>query len=259
MIFGNLIKKEIRHLRAIIITESVLYAAIAITIVATFHFIGEVIGKLPEEFFEILAKFNIARDIMALFEDYSIYIWSQWNGKNLFQIAAVFVVIMAAVQFAGEVGKKTIGFYLSRPITRIQGYMAKITTGVLINFLVAFTGTLILVLASLIAGYQANWVKIAGAFILTVIWTTFYYLFACIISIRSSEIIAAGLLSALAGIILSVPGLFAASRQFSLFYQIRATYYFTTGDAFLQSLVAGLVLCCFAVLAGRKIFDKRDY
>jgi len=197
--------------------------------------------------------------LLSLFGDFPLYIWSQWHAKNLFQLAALFAIIFAASQFAGEVSKKTMGFYLTRPVTRQLGYLAKITAGLLALVFIFSTGTAAFWLVSRIMGYTAAWGKFFAALTVSLMWIAVYYQLACIISVFNKEPIMAGVLAGVTGVLLSLPGLFAASRQFSIFYQIRAVEYYILGNSLFPPLLIGLLLNIFLLFAGMDLFTKKDF
>lgn len=259
MTIRTLIGKELRHLQWVIITGLLLSAGVAVVTVVTFHYIGQVVEELPSELTELLAAYEVTRQLVAIFSDYSIYIWSQWNAKNLYQLATLFAIIIAAVQFAGEVNSKTIGFYLTRPITRKEGYLGKVTAGLLVLLLIFGGGTVFIWVTSLIMGYAAEWGRLFTALLISLAWAAVYYLLACIISTLNREPILAGVIIGISGVLLSLPGMFVITRQYSIFYQMRAADYFVAGAPAALPLLFGLLLSGLFVLIGLYIFDRRDF
>jgi len=259
LILYNLVRKEMQQLRWIIFLGWLLCAGLAALTVGTFHYFGEIVDEIPPEVTEMLAQYDITRELLLIFDDYSLYVWSQWNAKNLYQLAFILAIIISALQFAGEVNNHTMSFYLTRPINRWNGYVGKITAGVLIILLVFGAGTLMFWIASTIMGYTASWGRLLGALALSLIWASVFYLFTCIISILSREPVKAGVLAGVAGLALSVPGLFPAARHFSVFYQMRAVEYYVYGEPLVWSLLAGLFTSGVLLILGFSLFKKRDF
>ncbi len=259
MMAKNLIKKELQQLRWFILTGLLLNISIAVITVVSFHYFGHLVEDLPRELMEMLVKYDLTRELLSIFGDYSLYVWSQWHAKNLFQLAALFVIIIAASQFAGEVSKRTMSFYLTRPVTRQLGYLAKITAGLLVLVFIFSAGTIAFWLVSHIMGYTAAWGKFFAALTVSLMWIAVYYQLACLISTFNREPIMAGVLAGTAGVLLSLPGLFAVSRQFSIFYQMRAAEYYILGNSLLPPLLIGLVLNIFLLLAGMNLFSNKDF
>jgi len=255
----NLIRKELLQMRWILIVGLIFGLALAVIIVVTFHYMEQVVAEIPPDLMELFAQYEVTRELLFIFGDYSDYVWSQWNAKNLYQAGALLAIIMAASQFAGEVSRRTIGFYLSRPVTRREGFLAKVTAG-MIMLLLVFGGAMILIwAASSIIGLGAQWGRLWGAFLISLVWLGAYYLVGCIISILNREPIAAGVMIGLAGIVLSLPGLSVVTREFSLFYQMRAVDFFIYQQPVLPSLIYGMLVGGVLLGIGMKIFNERDF
>lgn len=259
MAVRNIICKELHQMRWMIIIGLLIGLGLAVILVSTFNYLDQVVEEIPPDLLELLSQYEVTRELLFIFGDYSSYVWSQWNAKNLYQFGALFAIIIAASQFAGEVSRRTIGYYLTRPITRREGYLAKVASGLLILLLIFGGGTVIIWAASAITGHTADWGRFFGAVLISLIWLSVYYLLAAIISTLNREPVTAGLMIGLAGIVLSLPGLFAASRQFSIFYQMRAVEYFIYGQAVLPSIALGLVLNGILLLIGLRVFASRDF
>lgn len=255
----NLIGKELLQMRWILIIGLLFGLALAVIVVFTFHYLEQVMEEIPAEVIEILAQFEVGRELLFIFGDYSSYVWSQWHAKNLYQAGALLVIIMAASQFAGEVSRRTMGFYLSRPVTRSEGFLAKAAAGELIILAVFVGGTVLIWGASAIMGLAADWGRIFIALLISLVWLEAYYLLGCIISTLNREPITAGVIIGLAGIALSLPGLFAWTRQFSIFYQMRALEYFIYGYPAWPYLLGGLAVNGLLLVIGLRVFARRDF
>ena len=259
MVLKNLISKEIRHLRWFVIIGLILNAALAVLTVTTFHYLGQITRELPGELLEILVEYEIARELLLIFGDYSLYVWSQWHAKNLYQLASLSAIIIAALQFAGEINKNTMGFYLTRPVTRRDGYLGKTMAGLILLLLVFGGGTIFFWIASACMGYAAEWGRLLAALIISLVWIAGYYLLACLISTLMKEPVFAGVMAGVCGLILSLPGLFGGSRSFSIFYQMRAVDYFIAGQPAALSIGPGLVFAGVLFWVGLRVFEKKDF
>lgn len=256
---NNLVRKELHQMRWIIIIGILFGLALAAVIVGTFHYLGDIVEEIPPEILELLARYELSSELLFIFNDYTVYVWSQWQAKNLLQVGALLAIVIAATQFAGEVSRKTIGFYLTRPVSRRSGYLAKTLAGMLVLLVFFIGGTLFIWLGSVIMGHGADWGKLSTALVVGLIWMLAYYHFGCIISTLNREPVTAGVIIGAAGVLLSVPGLFAAARQFSIFYQMRAADYFMSGQPVWPSLGWGLLLNILFLIVGIKVFSGRDF
>lgn len=259
MIIRNLMLKELRHLLWVIVTGLLLSIGVALMTVITFYYMAQVVEELPVEVMELLLTYEITRELISIFGDYSLYIWSQWHAKNLYQLGSLLVIIIAAIQFAGEVNNRTIGFYLTRPINRRDGYLGKTLTGLLIMVIVFGGGTAAFWLISVIAGYTAEWSRIFIALAVSLTWLAVYYLLASLISVSNREPVMAGVMIGISGVLLSLPGMFALTRQYSIFYQMRAMDYFLGNESLLMPLSLGVALIILLMMAGLHLFAKKDF
>lgn len=259
MAISNLIRKEFYHMRWIIIIGLLLVAGTAVITVITFHYTGQIVEEIPEDLMEYLLQFEVTREMLFVFSDYSMYLWSQWNAKNLLQIASLFAIIIASAQFAGEISKGTISFYLTRPVTRVGAYIGKVTSGLLIMLIIFGGGTVLFWASSSIMGYEADWSRLFVALFISLIWVATYYLLASIISVLNRDPITAGVIIGFSGILLSLPGLFEWGRQFSVFYHMRAVDYFVYGEPLLLPIGLGILLNGLLLLVGLRVFSKRDF
>lgn len=259
MAVKELVRKEFRHLRWIIITGVLVNCTTALLIVGAYYFLKKFVGQIPAETLLMLQEIDIIHSVLSIFSDYSHYIWSQWNAKNLFQVAAFLVIIIAATQYAGEAGKKTMTFLLSRPVNRRQVLTAKCLAVFLALLLFFTTGTVVLLISSRLFGYRLLNSMIVTAGFLTLLWVYVYYLVGSIVSLFFSEPLPAGVAIGLTGLLLSVPGLFGGLRPYSIFYQMKATGYFLFAESPFGSIIAALVLTGILYFAALRVFQTRDY
>ncbi len=259
MVIANIIRKELHQLRWLIIVGLLIGIGLAVMIGSTFYYLDQIIEEIPSELLELLSQYEITRELLFIFGDYSSYVWSQWNAKNLYQFGALFVIFIASFQFAAEVSRHTIGFYLTRPISRSEGYLAKIASGLII-LVIIFSGSTVFIWAvSSIMGQTADWGRFFVALLISLIWLMIYYLLAAIISTLNREPLTAGIMIALAGIVLSLPGLFTLSRQYSIFYQMRAVDYFIYGQPAYVPIFFGLLINAILLVIGLRLFSTRDF
>jgi len=257
--FKNLISKEILHLRWVIVAGLLLNAALSALLVITYRYMGKIVGELPPEMLEMLSKYRLARELTALFSNYPYYVWSQWNAKNLTQLLAVISIVISSIQFASENSKKTIGFYLTRPIRRAEGFTAKLSAGAAIIFAIFGGGAAVMWLASRIAGYDADWGRFFAASFISIVWGLVFYSATSIISVLFSDPIPAAAVSGACALLLFAPGMFEKTRSLSVFYHMSAVEYYVLGKPPFLSTLAAVALCSVLFAAGLKIFEKKDF
>ncbi len=259
MVVKNLIYKELFQLRWILLIGLLFNVGTAVIIVATFHYLSGLVTEIPGDIVEMLAQYDITRDLLLIFEDYTVYVWSQWHAKNLFQIGALIVIITTSTQFAGEASKGTISFYLTRPVNRILGFSAKAAAGFILVAIMVISGIAVTWIISLTVGLEAAWGYLFSATLLSFSWLFVYYLLGCVVSILNREPIMAGVVTGLVGIALSIPGFFASTRYLSLFYQMRATDYIILNGSFWPNLGVSLVVNVLIFIIAYRVFRIKDF
>jgi len=246
-------------MRWIIVTGILLSVGTAVLLVLSHLYMQQFIDELPGELIDMLMKSELTHEILAWFGDYSLYVWSQWHAKNWLQLAALFSIIIASVQFAGEVSNKTISFFLSRPLSRAIGYTGKVLSGLLLLLIMLASGTLAIWLFSSILGYNLEYGRFLIATVVSLVWVISFYILGTIISILNREPVMGGVLIGLTGVVLSLLGLFSYTRQFSVFYQMRAMDFYLFGSSPWLSIFTGLLVSFALFYLGIKLFSKKDF
>lgn len=251
--------KEWRSMRWIMILSSLIVIGTVITIGITYYYTLQFLEEMPPELFHLLKEYRLSRSFLVMFEDFNTYIWSQWNGKNLLQIGSLLSIIITSLQFAGERSKKTMSFFLSRPLSRREGYTGKVLAGILFLFLLFGLSTLLLYALSLFLGYGEGFFPLFVATLLSLLWLSVFYLLCTIISIKASEPIPAGAIMGGGALLLSALGLFSKTQRFSLFYQISASDYILGEASPLLSLLTAVVIGVIVFKSGLYLFLREDY
>lgn len=216
-------------------------------------------GIIKEVSVDIWEKFLISEADLATLDEFSYYLWSQWNAKSLYQLGLIMITVLAAAQFAGESSKRNMSFLLSRPATRRQIFAGKSGAGLILIYLVLGVSTLFLCVFSLLVNHQALWTKLLFSSVISLLWLTVLYLLGCLLSILTPFPLLAGL--ALLGVvaILAVPGCFLPTRALSIFYHIKAVGYFLKGDLLLLSVLPALLLSGLLYYYTMKVFEQKDF
>lgn len=257
--YKQIIAKEWRYMRWVLLIMLVINMGIVASIGITYHYTIHFLEEIPQDLFNLLKEYPLSQGFLVLFDDYTTYVWSQWNGKNLLQLGSLMAIIMASLQFAGERSKQTMGFFLSRPISRKQAFCGKVLAGMLFLFLLFGVSTILLFLLSLFLGYTSQWGRIFPATFLSLLWLTVFYLACTLVSIKCSEPIPAGAIMGGGALFLSIFGLFSSTRSLSIFYQIRAGDYLLHQGSLLQSLLPALFLALLLFQGGLCLFYRQDY
>jgi len=255
-----LIRRELRSLRWILAAGLILTLLLAGIAAGTYPYLNRVLGSLPGEVLEALAGLEIARDLLAMTSDYSYYLWTQWNAKNLIQIGSLFALLLAVLQFSAEASRGTMGFLLTRPVSRRQVFTAKLITGALVLFLLSAGGSLLLLLASLAAGNPVDGgVKLVLASLISWVWLIVFYLISTNVGLIGKDPVRSAALAAAAGLILSLPVHIGPVRFLSIFWHMRAAGWYLEGTIPIVSLAAAILLIVLSALSAFRQFARNDY
>jgi ABC-type transport system involved in multi-copper enzyme maturation permease subunit len=255
-----LIRRELRSLRWVLSAGLILTLLLAGIAAGTYPYLNRVLGSLPEEVLESLAGLEIARDLLAMTSDYSYYLWTQWNAKNLVQTGSLFALLLAVLQFSAEASRGTMGFLLTRPVSRRQVFTAKLITGAVVLLLLSAGGSLILLLASLVAGNPVDGgLTLVISSLISWVWLVLFYLICTGICLTGHDPVRSGALSAAAGLILSLPVHIAPVRFLSIFWHMRAAGWYLEGDAPIISLCAAVLFISLTALISFRRFAGNAY
>jgi len=249
----NLLYKEMKQNLWKFIIGTILLTITAISLPLLYDIVIDMVGNVSEE--------HISRFLpdMSFIEDHNLYIWSQWHGKNLYQIGTILAIILGMNAVAGEVNNKTIGFLLTRPVSRSQVFITKTLAGAIWLALSVAFSTLVLIL---MASYEFGGIDIGRlliATLITLLGLLVLYSFTLLLSVLIDEPIKVGAVSALIIFLLSVPGWFSATREYSIFTHLNAFEYFVEGN-FPVGVVLIFIIMIFSFLTiSVRHFSQKEF
>lgn len=89
---------------------------------------------------------------------------------------------------------------------------------------------------------SADWGKLLAAQVIGLVWMLAYYHLGCIISTLNREPVTAGVIIGAAGVLFSIPGMFASVRYLSIFHQMRAVDYLMFSQPLWPGIGWGILL-----------------
>lgn len=196
---------------------------------------------------------------IAKLQDYQYYIWSQWFGKNFYQIGSLLTLFFGATIVSSEVSKKTVHFLLTRPITRARVFTIKYVVSLGALMLTTVMGTAALYLLVLADGKEVSLTLMAQNTIAAAAGFSVLYSVAVLFSTifdRSIKSVAAAGFTAL---LLSIPGFFPKLRGYTLFYHMQGVDIIAGRGFPLIALFVMLLATGTLYLLGRSRFAKSDY
>jgi ABC-2 type transport system permease protein len=250
----TLLRKELREARWKLVVGSGVLVATAVMIPLIYEMIKDLINLIPGgdmEKYQSLMPVNI-------FSNFSLYIWSQWNAKNLTQLGTIIAILVGMNLIAGEISNQTVSFLLTRPIARRTVFFTKALAGALIIMLSVAVSTFALIAIVQFTPHSLE----AGSLIVATFITTAGLIVIFALTLFFSTIIdepvkAAGL-TVVVVILLSVLGMFRQTRTLSLFNHMHATQYFIGGVFPLWPLVVMALAVIVLLGAGAYIFEKKE-
>jgi len=157
----SLFTKELHHLRWRFLTMLLIMLASAYLVLTGYHTLMPLIDLQAME--EALRSSSLLREFMdpqeisqqvsRMVRDINFYIWSQWFGKNLYQILQLTIIVLAFPLFAGESSRGTIHFLLSAQ-TRTRIFYTKAAACGAAIWVIATIGCLLPWLLASRYGYQ---------------------------------------------------------------------------------------------------------
>lgn len=249
MLNRTLLLKELRELRWALILGLVLLTGMALVVTFTYQMIQQYLPLAIDMLGE-----QVAREMELMMSSFDIYVWSQWNPKNLLQIGTLLAIILGSASLAGEVGRGSIDFLISRPLSRRTILIHKMLAGGIILSLAIWSTTLLLLLISVLQGLE-NWTWILGATAVSNMGLLVVYALAVLLSVRSSDSVKAGALTGAILLVYSGLGLLESFHRLSIFWHMKAFNWILNDGPFpwLTLAVFALLVIILGFLAAKSL------
>ncbi|MDW7651855.1 MAG: ABC transporter permease subunit [Bacillota bacterium] len=251
-----LIKKELREALWKLVLGLALMIVTAASIPLMYEMIADLLSQLKLEEMGFFSNFMSP----GILSDYSAYLWSQWNGKNLLNIGTVLAVILGMGTIAGEVSNQTISFLLTRPISRRTVFISKVFSGAFIlAVIVAVSTVVMLVLAAVSSPEFLDVGRLLVATCITFLGLLLIYIMTVFFSTILSDPVKVAGVTILAIIVMYTLGWFAVTRKFALFVQMAAGGYFLGGVFPTGAVIVMLLTVVLLSAVGITVFERREY
>jgi len=252
MIKQVLFWKEIRENRIKFYIASALFGILAVVIPLLFPWVK---SFLRHNLFGLIPP----GELNFIVSNYDNYIWSQWMGKNLFQLGILFAVILGMGPLAGEVFYGTAPFLLSKPLTRRQVYFSKALAGLSLLAAAFLGSSLLLYVVSSLKGYALHAAPFAISILIVYLGTAVVYSGTLIFSSLVNEPVKAALYAFVFWFALSIPGYFAAAAPYSFFYHMKGIPYWFKGENPLFPALIFLAVAWVLLEAGLFLWKRKDF
>ncbi|MDQ7794909.1 MAG: ABC transporter permease subunit [bacterium] len=254
MVSRALAAKEWRETRWKHLVGLLVLSGLGVVIVATFEWVrgmGDMLKAIP-------LPPEAAGMLAAQLSNHYVYLWTNWYSKNLYQIATILALVVGMSVVAAETGRGTLGFLFTRPLSRTAIFTTKYLVGAA-GLAAAITGSTLVTWAAAIAwGYPVALARFAPGLAPALAGTLVVYGLAVVCSALSRDQVRAGVAAALAALVLSVPGYFPRTAAFSVFRQMQAVYYLSTGSLRWDALAGVLAVALILALAAGYLFVRKE-
>lgn len=235
MINSTLLKKEFR--------ESSWKHALALAVLSalgiSLPFLFDWMGKLHMDF-----GGSLGEAYRRQMSDFTLYMWANWYGKNLYQILVIYAVVVGMAQVAGEVGRNTAGFLFSKPLGRETIYRTKFMAGAAGMLGVMTATTILTFLAAQVVGKDLPALFLAGL-VVNAAGLLVIYSLALMFSVLLDDQLKAGAAAFGAALVIGIPGWVPGYGIYSLYRQMHAWPVYA-GDGFQLPAIVIMLLATWA-------------
>lgn len=255
--YRNLIVKEAKEHKWKLIIGLIILIVASVSLPLTFDYIFD--------FMEILEVLPgplggaIYQEMHYYLSDYDVYLWSQWNGKNLTQIAGIIALLLGATAIASETSKGTLEYLLSKPVTKAQILTSKIMVGLVYLLLIVLIPSLTMILASVIIGKTDFGVLVTLGLIPVFFGMVVYYFVGLLFSIFTDDSIKAFAFAAGVVILNSLLAFTKSTQKFSLSYHTKGVDYVVNGSFPYLSMFILIGLSAILAFICYQGFLKKEY
>ncbi len=213
MLSRALFWKEMRDARWIIVVGLVIAVLTGVSLPLLFDYLAGLMSGVPlPEWVRGTAEAQTA--------NYRLYIWSNWYGKNLSQYVLVLAVIIGATALAGERGRGSLEFTLTRPLSRGAVFATKVAAGAAALAIIVVVSTVATLVSTLVAGRAVDPWWFLGGLAAFLAGSLTLHALALVFSARMVDAVKAGVAAIVVALVLTVPGYFPATTKYSLFYHM---------------------------------------
>lgn len=247
--------KEVIEARWKLVAGILLAVAVALIVPASYEFSRTILGSLNTS---ILPP-GITNKIDEAMASYNSFTWYQWFARFGSEIVVLFGALLGGSLVAGEVGKGTIFFLLSKPLSRRRILLTKyaIAGGMLLAIIVV--GTFVMYMTTLAGDHPQPLGGMLLSMLLLWLGGLSMVGLALLLSVMTSDVLRAVALTILIGTLIGLPGYFPQAQGWSLpgYWASLPAYTGTTFPAAEFSLV--IVFAALPLAAALALFNKRAY
>ncbi len=232
------------------------YAAVLLVTAAitafTFNYLGQMLQGAPVPKW---AQGQLAAQLAA----YPGYAWANWFGKNLYQMATLYLILFGMTAVASEVSRRTSSFLWSKPVPRGTVLFSKWLSSAAVYAVITVLGTLLLYPLSLAAGHGYAIGRHLAALPLVIATGLVVLSLTYVFSVLLDDAVKAGGATALALLFLSLPSWFQKTRHWSLFYYFTAGPVAEDGSPHWGFVFLMVVLAAAVYAVAQRLLERKDF
>jgi ABC-2 type transport system permease protein len=252
VIYSALLKKELAENRWKYIIMTIYLTLIGSTFYLQFQWLG---GLLPDLFG---TDSELARKLLGnILEDFQLFAWANWYGKNFYQGLVVFAIILGMSKIAGEMSRGTAGFLFTRPLSRRTIYLTKYLAGTIVLAAIIVVTTLITMLAA-----QAFGEPLPGRFLVGTLpvfaGSLVIYSITLLCSAIFEDQVKAAAGAAVVAMVISIPSWFSSIRFLSIYFHMQGGAIFMGTNQWQAPLVVMMFVSGVICWSGLKLVEKKD-
>ncbi|MCL6451602.1 MAG: ABC transporter permease subunit [Acetobacteraceae bacterium] len=193
-----------------------------------------------------------------LLGSYATYAWTNWFGKNLYQLLTLFSLILGIGAIATETSRGTLHFLLSQPLKRQQVLGAKYAVAAVLLSGMAVIPTLALAPLSAALGHPLEAALVIKGLPAAIAGTLALLSLGLLLSVLFDEALKAAGVAAGAAFVLALPGWFERTRSLSIFWAMAGHRTFQTGAVPWPAVAALLALASALYLAAAWALERKQ-
>jgi ABC-type transport system involved in multi-copper enzyme maturation permease subunit len=251
----TLFRKELREARWKLVLGTVILTATAVGMPLVYDFLKDLISIIPQEQLERYGGLMPT----GVFENFTMFLWSQWNAKNLTQISAIMAVLVGMNLVAGEVSGQSMAFLLARPISRRSVFITKALAGIAVMVFMVWVATLVMVFVVKFTPYTVEVGRLFAATLVTTVGVIVILSLSVLLSTLFDEPVKAGGAAVVILLLIAASNWVKVLARVNLFNHMSAAQYMITGTFPVIPVLAMSLVAVLLLVTGMHIFGKKEF
>ena len=207
---------------------------------------------------QLLDMETLNQQLLELFNNIDFYVWSQWFGKNLYQLILLAIIILTFPLFARETEQNTNYFLLSNR-TRKQIFLSKILASFFSIFLIIAAGSILPVVIALFHDFNFSLEQALMYGLQLSISSLFLYSVVVFFSIIFNDVIKPVIASVIVFVALGLMGKISGMLYLNIYRYMTGVDIFFTSSIQTTAMIVIFILALFILMGSWHIFKNKDF